>query len=157
MLPHHRQRARALSPKHVELGIYAEDPKLTAEGGRRLNTREYLDSLFADYQETPALDDFKEELRGFLDERIKNLVQTGMAQRDAFFQATSELGDMSAVADEISRKKKQEVLAEMYMRTRHYMPTSRIALYVSRFLPVSRVSLLWGLTQYAAVAGNFSR
>ena len=75
----------------------------------------------------PALDDFKEELRGFLDERIKNLVQTGMAQRDAFFQATSELGDMSAVADEISRKKKQEVLAEMYMRTRHYMPTSRIA------------------------------
>lgn len=72
-----------------------------------MNTREYIDSLFSDYQKTSALEDFKEELKSFLDERIRTLVKGGMDEKDAFEKATSELGDISAVADEISRKKKQ--------------------------------------------------
>jgi len=95
-----------------------------------MDTRKYIDSLFSDYEETSALIDFKEELRSFLDERIKALVKSGMDEKEAFKKATNELGDMSAVADEISRKKKQEILAEMYMKTRHYMSTWRIALYI---------------------------
>jgi hypothetical protein len=95
-----------------------------------MDTRKYIDSLFSDYEETSALIDFKEELKSFLDERIKALVKSGMDEKDAFEKATNELGDMSAVADEISRKKKQEILAEMYMKTRHYMPTWRIVLYI---------------------------
>lgn len=95
-----------------------------------MNTREYIDSLFSDYEETSALTDFKEELKSFLDERINTLVKSGMDEKDAFEKATNELGDMSAVADEISRKKKQEILAEMYMKTRHYMSTWRIVLYI---------------------------
>jgi len=95
-----------------------------------MNTRKYIDSLFSDYQETSELTDFKEELKSFLDERIRTLVKSGMDEKDAFEKATNELGDMSAVADEISRKKKQEILAEMYMKTRHYMSTWRIALYI---------------------------
>jgi len=95
-----------------------------------MDTRKYIDSLFSDYEETSALIDFKEELRSFLDERIKALVKSGMDENEAFKKATNELGDMSAVADEISRKKKQEILAEMYMKTRHYMSTWRIALYI---------------------------
>ena len=55
-----------------------------------------------------------------MDERIKTLVKSGMNEKDAFEKATTELGDISAVADEISRKKKQEILGEMYMKTRHY-------------------------------------
>lgn len=95
-----------------------------------MDTRKYIDSLFSDYEETSALIDFKEELKSFLDERIKALVKSGMDEKDAFEKATNELGDISAVADEISRKKKQEILAEMYMKTRHYMPTWRIVLYI---------------------------
>lgn len=95
-----------------------------------MDTRKYIDSLFSDYEETSALIDFKEELKSFLDERIKALVKSGMDEKDAFEKATNELGDMSAVVDEISRKKKQEILAEMYMKTRHYMPTWRIVLYI---------------------------
>jgi len=75
-----------------------------------MNTREYIDSLFSDYQKTSALEDFKEELKSFLDERIRTLVKGGMDEKDAFEKATSELGDISAVADEISRKKKQELI-----------------------------------------------
>lgn len=95
-----------------------------------MNTREYIDSLFSDYQKTSALEDFKEELKSFLDERIRTLVKGGMDEKDAFEKATSELGDISAVADEISRKKKQELIGEMYLKTTHYMSTWRIALYV---------------------------
>jgi len=95
-----------------------------------MDTRKYIDSLFADYEETAALTDFKEELKSFLDERIKTLVKNGLEEKDAFAKATTELGDISAVADEISRKKKQEILGEMYLKTRHYMSTWRIALYI---------------------------
>ena len=95
-----------------------------------MNTCKYIDSLFSDYQETPELKDFKEELNCFLDERIKALMKTGMVEKNAFEKATKELGDMSAVADEVSRKKKQEILGEMYMKTRNYMSTKRILLYV---------------------------
>lgn len=95
-----------------------------------MDTKKYIDSLFSDYQETSALTDFKEELKSFLDERIKTLVKSGMNEKDAFEKATTELGDISAVADEISRKKKQEILGEMYMKTRHYMSTWRIFLYI---------------------------
>ncbi|MDR0648009.1 MAG: permease prefix domain 1-containing protein [Synergistaceae bacterium] len=115
-----------------------------------MNTHEYIDSLFADYQETSALADFKEELKGFLDERIKNLVKGGMDENNAFERATGELGDISAVAEEISRKKKQEVLGEMYLKTRHYMTTRRTALYV-----LCGAALGFGVI-VAAVSGFFS-
>jgi len=78
-----------------------------------MNTKKYIDSLFSDYQETSALIDFKEELKSFLDERIKTLVKSGMDEKAAFEKATNELGDMSAVADEISRNKKKEILGTM--------------------------------------------
>jgi hypothetical protein len=99
-------------------------------GTQAMNTQDYIDALFGDYQETPALADFKEELRGHLDERIKVLTQKGMNEKDAAEKALDELGDMSAVADEVSRKKKQEVLSEMYMSTRNYISAKRGALYV---------------------------
>jgi len=115
-----------------------------------MNTREYIDSLFSDYEETSALTDFKEELKSFLDERINTLVKRGIDEKDAFEKATNELGDMSAVADEISRKKKQEIIAEMYMKTRHYMSTWRIALYI-----LCGTALGFGVI-IAALSGFFS-
>jgi hypothetical protein len=95
-----------------------------------MNTEMHIDALFSDYLETPALADFKEELKSHLDERIAGLVKSGMDESRAFEKATKELGDMSVAADEISRRKKQEVLGEMYMKTRHYIPAWKIALFV---------------------------
>jgi glycyl-tRNA synthetase beta subunit len=79
-----------------------------------MDTSKYVDSLFTDYQQSLELTDFKEELKSFLDERIRSLVKDGMDESDAFEKATSELGDMAEVADEISGKKKQEILGEIY-------------------------------------------
>ena len=95
-----------------------------------MNTQKYIDGLFANYEETPALADFKEELRGNLDERIKNLAKKGMPEQEAFHKATAELGDISALAEEISLKKKQEVYEDMYMGTRKYMTPKRTAAFV---------------------------
>ncbi|MDR1013831.1 MAG: permease prefix domain 1-containing protein [Coriobacteriales bacterium] len=100
-----------------------------ATDGQAMDTQGYIDTLFHEYQETPALTDFKEEIKAHLDERIRILGQKGMDEKDAAEKALDELGDMSAVADEISRKKKQEVLSEMYMSTRNYITARRGALY----------------------------
>jgi MFS family permease len=96
-----------------------------------MDTKKYIDDLFASYEETPALDDFKEELRSNLDDRIQSLVKKGMEERTAFCKATAELGDVSALAEEISLKRKQEVFEEMFMRTRRYMTSGRVALFVA--------------------------
>jgi hypothetical protein len=95
-----------------------------------MNTQGYIDALFADYEQNAALADFKEELRNHLDERIANLVKGGAGEKEAFDEATKELGDMSAAADELSRRRKQEALSAMYMKTRRYMSAQRIALFV---------------------------
>jgi predicted histidine transporter YuiF (NhaC family) len=96
-----------------------------------MNTQQHIDSLFSSYEETPALADFKEELRSNLDDRIASLMKKGATKQAAFTKATEELGDISALAEEISLKKKKEIYSEMYMQTRHYMSTKRVALYVA--------------------------
>jgi hypothetical protein len=94
------------------------------------NTKEYVDSLFAGYGETEALADFKEELLSNLNAKLDSLVKKGMSEKDAFTRATAELGDVSALADEISLKKRQEVFEDRYMDVRRYMNSSRVAFYV---------------------------
>ncbi len=86
-----------------------------------MDTQKYVDGLFSGYEETPALTDFKEELRSNLDDRIANLIKKGMSEQTAFAKATTELGDVSVLADEISFKKKKEVFSEVYLKTKNYM------------------------------------
>jgi hypothetical protein len=99
-------------------------------GGKMMNTQKHIDSLFSGYEETPALADFKEELRSNLDDRIANLIKKGATGQAAFAKAAAELGDVSALAEEISLKKKQEVFEDMYMGTRRFLNPKRTALYV---------------------------
>lgn len=95
-----------------------------------MDTKKYIDSLLSDYQETLELEEFKEEIKSFLDDRIKALIKSGLDEKSAFEKATNELSDMSTVADEVSRKKRQEILAEMYLKTRHYMSVWRVVFYM---------------------------
>ncbi|MDR0449972.1 MAG: permease prefix domain 1-containing protein [Treponema sp.] len=93
------------------------------------NTKEYVDSLFAGYGETEALADFKEELLSNLNAKLDSLVKKGMSGKEAFIRATGELGDVSALADEISLKKRQDVFEERYLDLRRYMKPRRVAAY----------------------------
>ena len=86
-----------------------------------MSTKKYVDKLFNNYEDTPALADFKEELQSNLDAKIANLVSKEMSAQAAFDKATRELGDISVLADEISFKKKQEVFSEAYLKTKSYM------------------------------------
>jgi MFS family permease len=94
------------------------------------DTKSYVDSLFAGYEETRELADFKEELTGNLKDKIANLVKKGLDEDAAFSKATAELGDISALADEISLKKKQQVIGEAYMDIKHYLKPGRVIAYI---------------------------
>ncbi|GHV96199.1 hypothetical protein AGMMS50293_25190 [Spirochaetia bacterium] len=95
-----------------------------------MNAKEFVDSLFAGYEETAALSDFKEELLGNLNAKIESLVKKGMEEGAAFEKASAELGDVSSLADDLSLKKRKEVFEEVYMDIRKYMPAARVAAYV---------------------------
>lgn len=94
-----------------------------------MDAKAFVDSLFEGYEETAALADFKEELLGNLNAKIENLMKKGMDAERAFAQASAELGDVSALADELSRKKRKEVFEEAYMDIRKYMKPGRVAAY----------------------------
>jgi uncharacterized membrane-anchored protein len=94
-----------------------------------MNTKQHIDDLFSGYEDSSALADFKEELQSNLNERIKTLIKKGLDENAAYEKAVSELGDVSAVAEELSLKKKREVYEEMYMKTKNYMDKWHIAGY----------------------------
>jgi riboflavin transporter FmnP len=94
------------------------------------NTKFHVDSLFNGFEETKNLAEFKEELTGHLNEKIASLVKKGVNEMEAFQKAVTELGDISAIAEEMSLKKKQEIYSDMYMRTRKYITPLRAILFV---------------------------
>ncbi|MDR1837463.1 MAG: permease prefix domain 1-containing protein, partial [Treponema sp.] len=77
------------------------------------------------------LADFKEELLGNLNAKIESLVKKGMDTQAAFIKASAELGDVSALADELSLKKRKEVFEEVYMDIRNFMNVKRVVGYVT--------------------------
>ena len=96
-----------------------------------MEAKQFVDSLFSGYEETAALADFKEELLGNLNAKIEDLVKKGMGLEAAFAKASAELGDVSALADELSLKKRTEVFEEAYMGISRYMPAKRVTGYVA--------------------------
>ena len=78
----------------------------------------YVDRLFADYEDTPEIEDFKEEITGNLKERIKELISKGLNEEKAFDKATAELGDITVIADAVGRKKRNEAIGQMYMKAK---------------------------------------
>lgn len=94
-----------------------------------MNCRDYADSLFASYAESEVLSDFKAELASNLEARIAALVKKGRTEDEAFSEAVKELEGVSKIADELSLKKKQEVLADGFFDTRNYITPPRAAAY----------------------------
>lgn len=107
-----------------------------------MNTRKQIETLFADYEQTPELADFMEEMESNLNDRISALQRKGLAQEAAIQKALAELGDVSTLANELGQKKKQEVYSEMYMKTRSYISARRGALYALCYLMLGAAVLI---------------
>ena len=75
----------------------------------------YVDRLFADYEDTPEIRDFKEEIAGNLRERVRELMSKGLGEEEAFDKAAAELGDITAIADDLGKRKRNEAIGQMYM------------------------------------------
>jgi hypothetical protein len=116
-----------------------------------METKDYVKSLFADYEETAELRDFIEEVSANMDDRIALMVKKGETEECAFEKARAELGDVSALAKEISLQKRKEVFAEQYMDIRRYMNGFRVAGYVVGGA-LAAFGLLSALLVYFAVA-----
>ncbi|MCL2557727.1 MAG: DUF2807 domain-containing protein [Treponema sp.] len=73
-----------------------------------MNVKEFVDSLFRDYEETQALAEFKEELCANIDAKIESLVKGGMGEAEAFEKARDQLGDVSDLAAQFAPKKRDQ-------------------------------------------------
>ncbi|MDR0599458.1 MAG: permease prefix domain 1-containing protein [Treponema sp.] len=119
-----------------------------------MNANEFVNSLFKDYEETPGLRDFMEELRSNLDARTASLIKKGMTEEAALAKAQRELGDISVLAEELSLKRRREVYLDAYLGIRRYLTPRRVAAYVlcgAVFLG----GILLALISYLAGGGSF--
>ncbi|MDR2702693.1 MAG: permease prefix domain 1-containing protein [Spirochaetaceae bacterium] len=96
-----------------------------------MKAKEFVKSLFKDYEESPALGDFMEEIQSNLEERTASLVKKGLSEDEAFAKASAELGDIGALAAEMSLKRRQEVYQDAYLGIQRYMKPARVAGYVA--------------------------
>lgn len=95
-----------------------------------MNTREYVDKLFDNYADTPDLSDFKLEITANLDDRVTDLQKRGLSPEEAFTKAVSELGNITEIADEISKQKRNEVIDKMYVHQKISLTPKRALAYV---------------------------
>ncbi|MCL1882576.1 MAG: permease prefix domain 1-containing protein [Defluviitaleaceae bacterium] len=70
----------------------------------------YVERLFADYENTPEIIDFKEEISANLAANIRGLISKGLSEEQAFDKATAELGDITDIADSVGKKKRNEAI-----------------------------------------------
>ncbi|WP_227994910.1 permease prefix domain 1-containing protein [Oceanobacillus sp. CFH 90083] len=80
--------------------------------------KKYVDDLFQSYESTPELEDFKEEIMMNLKDRVQDLEKKGKSSDEAFAEAVAELGDITAIADDLSREKRKEIIGKMYVDTK---------------------------------------
>ena len=125
----------------------------------------YIDRLFADYEDTAEIRDFKEEIATNLMERIKELVSNGLSEDAAFDKAAAELGDITAIADEAGKKKRNEAIGQMYMGAKTPLTkktaagltvASALLLFSVGFALISAFGRSGGASHYYVSAGLLS-
>lgn len=76
----------------------------------------YIDDLFIDIYETRQLLELKEEIGSNLLEKIKDFINDGYSENEAFNKATSDLGDMSELVEGLKKASEQKMYENMYKR-----------------------------------------
>lgn len=86
-----------------------------------MNTEKFVDKMFSEYEDSPELKDFKEEVRTNLDEKINRMIKKGASSSEAFKEATAELGSLDGNSADIPFEKKKEVFKDNYFDSRNYL------------------------------------
>ena len=71
-------------------------------------------AIFEDYQDSPQLRDFREEITTNLLERVRDLIGKGTSEAEAVGRALAELGDITEIAEGIGRQKRKEAIGDFY-------------------------------------------
>ena len=101
----------------------------------------YVRELFARYEPTPELDDFREEVLANLHARVAQLTDDGVAPADAARRAQSELGDIDEIAREMSRERIVDVYNHMYLHQRVRPSTRVVAGFVALAIVIALSAL----------------
>jgi hypothetical protein len=75
-----------------------------------------LGEIFKDYEETAGLRDLKDEIAANLSESIQSMAAKGMDREAALKQALDKLGDITEIADRVSRQKRREIIGGAFAR-----------------------------------------
>jgi hypothetical protein len=75
-----------------------------------------ISAVFAEYEDTKELDEFKDEIEIYASEHIKELLATGVNEEEAITRALHKLGDVTEAANLVSRKKRNEVIMNAYIK-----------------------------------------
>lgn len=94
-----------------------------------MELKKFIDHAFENYEETPELIDFKEELLTNLQDRLNSLEASGMKRSEALTRIETEFADINKIADEMSLAKKKEVFEMQYMSLRNFVTKPRAAMY----------------------------
>lgn len=107
---------------------------------------EAVDGIFMDYEDTPALRDFKEEIAMNLSEHVSDMTNKGVGVDAAIKKALAELGDITEAADEVSRQKRKEVIGQAFAK-----PAPLDKLHAFGY-PIAGVLLVFGIIVCAIAA-----
>lgn len=78
--------------------------------------RNVVEEILKDYEETPQLNDFKEEISSNLSARIAYLIKKGISQDEAAHTAFKEFGDIAQAADNIAKSNRNNFIIEAYLK-----------------------------------------
>ncbi|MDR0453064.1 MAG: permease prefix domain 1-containing protein [Treponema sp.] len=104
-----------------------------------------LAEIFRDYEETAGLRDLKDEIAANLCESIQGMTAKGASGETALRQALDRLGDITEVADRMSRQKRQEIIGGAFARP---VPLDR--LHIAAY-PLAGLVLAFGVTIFGIV------
>lgn len=103
------------------------------------DVKNYVNSLFSQYEQTDALGDFKEELEANMDAKISSFIKNGMNKIDAFERAKNDLDGVRNLADDMSLTLRQRAFAD-YIGIRNYItPLRAIAYSICIFVFLSSI------------------
>lgn len=115
--------------------------------------KKYVDDLFHGYESTAELEDFKEEIIINLKDRVQDLENAGKSSDAAFAEAVSELGDITAIADDLSREKRKEIIGKMYVDTKPKL-SAGYAIGYTLSAGVLLFGIITGLITYFSAGNN---
>lgn len=78
--------------------------------------KRYVDNLFLEIYQTKELNELKEEMTSNLLEKIKDFIDNGHGENEAFNKSVSDLGDTSELVEGLKKASKQRIYEDMHKK-----------------------------------------